>query len=151
MDFEMPEPQFDNHFNATDVTLKGDLYNGSGYYGQQATQLYVTLGKGCTLDGAISATETRHVDENGKQNTHFTINEYYYLGQVENRLFYNGDNDVEVTLVDGAVWNVTGDGILTALTVGEGCTLNGKVTVDGSEVVPEAGKTYKGDIRVSAK
>ena len=149
-DLEMlPEPQFDVRFDAADVILNGSLYNGSGYYGQQAKQLYVTLGRGAVLNGAISATETIHVDETGKQNTHFTCDQYYYLGHVANRPFYNGDNAVEVELEAGSVWNVTDRGIVTALTVHEGATLVGTVTVDGAEIVPEAGKTYTGEIVVS--
>lgn len=146
---EMPAPQFDVRFSASDVTLRGDLYNGSGYYGQPAKQLYVTLGKGASLTGAISATETIHVDENGRQNTRFTSEQYYYLGRVANRVFFNGDNAVEVVLEAGSVWNVTGEGILTSLTVRDGASLNGRVTVDGAAVVPEAGKTYAGCIVVS--
>ena len=145
---EMPEPQYDVRFTAADVTLAGDLFNGSGYYGQKAKQLYVTLGKGASLTGAISATETIHVDENGKQNTYFTSEQYYYLGHVANRPFYNGDNAVEVTLEPGSVWNVTGEGVITSLTVKEGAALNGQVTVDGETVIPQAGKTYTGAIVV---
>jgi len=131
----------DTFLNATDVTLNGNVYNGSGYYGQSAKPLFVNLGKGAVLNGAISATETRHIDENGKQNTHFTIKEFYYLAHVENRNFFNGDNTVEVTLSDGAVWNVTAPGIINRLTVGEGCTVNGIVTenADGTlTVAPKA-------------
>ena len=146
-----PPPQFDVHFKASDVTLNGSLYNGSGYYGQKAKQLYVTLDKDAVLNGAIAATETIHVDETGRQNTHFTIDQYYYLGRVANRNFFNGDNDVEVTLNAGSVWNVTGDSLLSALTVNEGAVLKGKVTVDGQVIVPEAGTTYKGRILVVAE
>lgn len=149
--FAPPAPEFDVHFSAKDVTLDGDLYNGTGYYGQKASQMYVTLGSGCVLSGAISATETRHIDENGKQNTHFTSEQYYYLGHVENRPYHNGDNDAEVVLESGAVWNITGEGILTALTVGEGCVFNGRAFMDGVEFVPEPGRTYKGLIRVREK
>ena len=145
---EMPEPQFDVRFIAADTELTGSLYNGSGYYGQPAKQLYVTLGKGAVLTGGISATETIHVDENGKQNTHFTSEEYYYLGHVANRVFYNGDNAVDVVLEAGSVWNVTETGVLTSLTVEEGAVLNGSVSVDGVPVSPEAGKTYTGVITV---
>jgi len=148
-DEEMPEPRFDVHFKASDTALTGDLYNGSGYYGQQAKQLYVTLGKGASLTGSISATETIHVDENGKQNTHFTIDEYYYLGHVANRVFFNEDNKVEVTLEAGSSWTVTKPGIITALTVMDGACLNGTVRVNGSDVRPEPGKTYTGIVEVS--
>ena len=144
-----PPPQFDVHFDAAGVTLAGNLYNGSGYYGQKAKQLYVTLGEGAELTGAISATETIHVDENGKQNTRFTIDQYYYLGHVANRPFHNGENDVEVTLKAGSVWNVAGAGILSALTVEEGAVLKGTVTVDGETLVPVPGTTYQGKITVA--
>ena len=131
----------DTFLNATDVTLNGNVYNGTGYYGQKPKPLFVTLGKGAVLNGAVSATETRHIDENGNQNTHFTIKEFYHLAHVENRNFFNGDNTVEVTLKDGAVWNVTAPGIINKLTVGEGCILNGTVTenADGTlTVAPKA-------------
>ena len=146
---EGPEPpQFDVRFKASRVTLDGSLYNGSGYYGQKAKQLYVTLGQDAVLNGAIAATETIHVDEKGNQNTHFTIDEYYYLGHVANRNFHNGENDVEVTLETGSVWNVTGESLVTALTVMEGAVLNGRVLLDGCEIAPAAGTAYKGSLRI---
>ena len=144
----MTEPRFDVRFHAADTALTGDLLNGSGYYGQQAKQLYITLGKGAKLTGSVSATETIHVDENGRQITHFTIDEYYYLGRVANRVFFNGDNRVEVTLEPGSSWTVTKPGVITSLTVCEGAALHGKVRVDGVELIPEAGKTYTGIIEV---
>ena len=144
-----PPPLPDVTFTAKDVFLSGALYNGSGYYGQKSKHLYVTLGAGAVLTGTISATETVHVDENGRQNTHFTSAEYYYLGRVANRVFHNGDNDVEVRLEAGSVWNVTESGLITALTVEAGAVLNGRVLVDGAAVVPEAGKEYRGRITVA--
>lgn len=150
-DFGPEPPEYDVHFSAKDVVLDGSLYNGTGYYGQKASQLYVTLGSGCVLTGAISATETRHIDENGKQNTHFTSEQYYYLGHVENRPYHNGDNDAEVVLENGAVWNVSGEGLITALTVGEGCVFNGRAFINGEELAPAFGETYRGLIRVCAK
>lgn len=141
-------PQFDVNFRAENVTLEGNLYNGSGYYGQKAKQLFVTLGQGAVLNGTIAATETIHVNEHGEQNTHFTIDEYYYLGHVANRLFHNGENDVEVTLEAGSRWNVTEEGLITKLTLCEGAAFNGRIVLDGETLVPEAGKTYEGVITV---
>jgi len=146
---EPPQPLYDVRFYAADTVLNGDLYNGSGYYGQPAKQLYLTLGKGAVLNGSVSATETIHVDENGKQNTHFTIDEYYYLGHVANRVFSNGDNAVEVVLESGSEWNVTKEGVISSLTVCEGAKLCGKVTLDGKEIIPEPGRTYTGKLVVS--
>jgi hypothetical protein len=139
-------------FTATDVDLNGDLYNGTGYFGGQAAdRLEVTLGKGASLKGSISATSIIHIDEKGDQNTHFTIREFYYLGHVTNRMFYNGGNDVSVTLKDGAVWTVTGTGAITGLTIGEGCKVTAPkgykvtITIDGVKKPIKTG-TYSGKI-----
>ncbi len=144
-------------FTATDVTLHGDLYNGTGYYGGQSSDLLkINLGSGCTLTGDIAATTIQHVDENGVQNTHFTIDEYYYLGHVANREFYNGENDVEVTLTDGAVWYVADSSLITKLVIDDSSNVaasNGKTLrmyVDG-RLTPIAAGTYQGSISLQAK
>ena len=135
-------------FNATNVALKGDIYNGSGYFGQDAKKVLVNIGAGAALEGAISATEIMHVNEKGEQNTHFTIKEFYYLGHVANRNFFNGDNFVEVELKDGGSWTVTGEGIINALTVGADCAFKGIVEVDGKVIALEPGKKYEGVLTV---
>ena len=139
-------------FTAIDVELNGNLYNGTGYFGGQAAdKLEVTLGKGASLKGTISATSIIHVDEKGSQNTHFTMKEYYYLGHVANKMFYNGGNDISVTLKDGAAWTVTGIGTITGLTIGKGATITAPkgssltMTVDGVKKPIRAG-TYEGKI-----
>jgi hypothetical protein len=135
---------------------EGDLLNGTGYYTQSGASLDVTIGKGASLNGAISLTETRHVDENGKQNLHFTINEYYYLGHVENRNFRNETASANVVLKDGGVWTVTGESLLSKLTVEKGAIkgAGGKtvvMSVDGKDIQIMEGKTYEGDIVISLK
>ena len=139
-------------FTAADVELNGDLYNGTGYFGGQAAdKLEVTLGKGASLKGTISASSIIHVDKKGNQNTHFTMKEYYYLGHAANKMFYNGGNDISVTLKDGAAWSVTGTGTITGLTIGEGCNITAPrgysvtMTVDGVEKPIKAG-AYNGKI-----
>ena len=139
----------DVNFRAADVELVGDFLNGSGYYGQEAKKLYITLESGTILTGTVSATETIHVNEKGEQNTHFTENEYFYLGRVANRNYYNGDNDVSVRLCAGSVWNVTGEGILTSFTMEDGAVFRGALTVNGETIIPEAGKTYTGILIVN--
>ena len=54
-----------------------------------------------------------------------------------------------LTVGDGAVWNVTGDSSLKSLTVMEGGTVQGDITLDGEPLAPEPGKTYTGDIQVT--
>ena len=57
-------------------------------------------------------------------------NTYNYLAarRVVNTPAYNGIGRIDVTLTNGAVWNVTGKCILNSLTVEPGCTVNGTVT-----------------------
>ena len=144
-----PEPRYDVSFTARDTDLEGDICNGSGYYRQQAKQLVVTLGAGTTLTGCISATETIHVDQHGRQNTRFTSREYYYLGRVANRPYFHGDNTVEVRLEPRAVWNVRGTGLITSLTVAEGAVFRGRASLDGTPFTPAPGRVYTGIITVS--
>ncbi len=138
----------------THGTYKGDVFNGSGYYNQSGNSLEVSIGKDATLDGVISLTETRHVDENGGQNTHFTINEYYYLGHVANRNYRNKTATISVVLKDGGTWKVTGESLITKLVVDNG-TVEGEngvkvvMEIDGKETAIQNGETYRGDIVIS--
>ena len=157
-----------NHLNVTGTELSGDIYNGSGYYGQTAVGIEVNLGKDAVLNGAVAQTETIHTDainytskvlpegtsaEDAGQLTSFTIAEYYNIGHVANRFYSNGDNTLVMNLTDNAVWNVTGDCLLSSLTIGDDAVVeaqNGtlEMTVDGepTELVPG---TYEGEIRIS--
>ena len=62
---------------------------------------------------------------------------------------YDADYGIALTVGDGAVWNVTGDSSLESLTVMEGGTVQGDITLDGQPLTPEPGKTYTGDIQVT--
>jgi uncharacterized protein YceK len=144
------------NLNLTNGVYTGNVYNGTGYYGQSGDVLNVTLGEGATLQGVISLTETRHVNENGEQNTSFTIEQYYYLGHVANRAYNNQNSNLAVTLSDGATWTVTDTSYLTSLTISDGTiqAADGKqvvMTVDGVETLIESGQTYTGDIVISVK
>ena len=134
--------------NVTNATLSGDIYNGSGYK-QMAAELNVTLGKGANLTGAISASTIKHTTDGGKtQNTNIPMSKYYQFGHVINKAYYNGANDVNLTLTDDAVWNVKDESIVTSLTVGANAKINGTVYVNGTKTTVEAGKTYTGTITV---
>lgn len=61
---------------------------------------------------------------------------------------YGDDQGTELTLENGAVWNVTGDSGLTKLTVEASCAVNGVVTVDGVVVDTSRGGSWEGSIRV---
>ena len=78
------------------------------------------------LDAFDGADETTAFAEQ-HQNTSFTINEYWSIGQVANLVNDNGGNAVNVTLTGDAVWNVSGTSLIASLTI-EG---------DAQVVVPE--------------
>lgn len=152
------------NFTATDVTLEGDFYNGSGNYyvegmggggAYTGNALNITLGTGVTLKGAIASTEVMHVDENGKQNTYFTINEYYYLGHMANQPNFNGANVINVELKDGAVWTVDGECLLQSLKIGAGCSVvvpaGYTITVDGEVVTALTVGSYDNVVITVAK
>jgi hypothetical protein len=139
------------NLNLTNGDYTGDVYNGTGYYGQSGDALNVNLDEGAAMQGAISLTETRHVNENGEQNTSFTIEQYYYLGHVANRSYNNQSSKLAVTLSDSATWTVTDTSYLTSLTIDDGTiqAAEGKqlvMTVDGVETPIESGITYTGNI-----
>ena len=120
---------------------KGNIYNASGSDGLEGTTLNVTFGEGAAYSGAIASTSAIHVTYDGSvaikenggnafddadeaaafaaryQNTSFTIEEYWSIGQVANLVNDNGANPVNVTLTDDAVWNVTGTSWVESLTI----------------------------------
>ena len=53
------------------------------------------------------------------QNTYFTINEYWNIGQVANLVNSNGANQIHIALTDDAVWNVTGTSLIESLTISD--------------------------------
>ena len=132
-------------FTFTNGDYSGNVYNASGsdnsQYGPlKGTTLELTIGEGATLTGAIASTAAIHVTYDGSvlvksnggyaydteeeaaeilayQNTSFTIDEYFSIGQVANLINYNGANDINVTLTDDAVWYVDGTSVITSLTI----------------------------------
>ena len=60
------------------------------------------------------------------------------------------NNGVWVSLKNGSTWQPVGVSYLTRLEVAAGCAIQGKVLVDGAEVIPEPGKVYTGAIQVVA-
>ncbi len=70
----------------------------------------------------------------------FTMNEVYMMGQVIN--FQAAGATTEVSLTNGANWNVTKDSYLTYLNVAEGCT----VTIADGVTLYIDGQAYTGTI-----
>lgn len=73
-----------------------------------------------------------------------------YLGEITNIAAPTVNNGVWVSLKNGSTWMPEGTSYLTRLEVSADSTICGTVTVDGTAVIPEAGKVYTGTIVVSA-
>ena len=128
-------------FTFTNGAYTGNIYNASGSDGLNGNALNVTFGAGAQYSGAIASTAAIHVTYDGSvrikenggyafddteeaatfaeqyQNTSFTINEYWSIGQVANLVNDNGANAVNITLTDDAVWQVTGTSLISSLTL----------------------------------
>ena len=128
-------------FTFTNGEYTGNIYNASGSDGLEGTTLIVTFGEGADYSGAIACTSAIHVTYEGSvavkdnggtafddadeaaafaaqyQNTSFTIEEYWSIGQVANLVNDNGANAVNVTLTDDAVWTVTDTSLIASLTL----------------------------------
>jgi hypothetical protein len=151
-------------FTFTGGNYTGNIYNASGSDGLEGTTLNVTFGEGAEYTGAIASTSAIHVTYDGSvavkesggyafddteeaaafaaqyQNTSFTIEEYWSIGQVANLVNDNGANAVNVTLTDNAVWIVTGTSLISSLTI-EG---EAQVVIPEGTVLSVKGVDYTG-------
>ncbi|MBQ6123336.1 MAG: hypothetical protein IJI59_16600 [Clostridia bacterium] len=147
-------------FTFTNGEYTGNIYNASGSDGLEGTTLNVTFGEGADYSGAIACTSAIHVTYEGSvavkdnggaafddadeaatfaaqyQNTAFTIEEYWSIGQVANLMNDNGANAVNVTLTDDAVWTVLDTSLIASL------TLEGSARV----IVPESATLTVGGV-----
>ncbi len=62
---------------------------------------------------------------------------------------FDANYGVSLNLLEGSVWNVTGESSLSLLTLAEGAVVNGEITLDGEPLAPEANVTYQGEILVT--
>lgn len=62
---------------------------------------------------------------------------------------YDAIYGVSLTVGKDSLWNVTGSSTLTSLTVEDGGTINGEITLDGAPLTPVPGETYTGNIVVT--
>ena len=82
------------------------------------------------------------------------MEQYYYLGHVKNLPYDNGVNPVSVSLTDDAIWTVTGECLLSAVSIGENARITApegkvlQVTVDDVEATLTAGNSYSGKIHI---
>ncbi len=143
-------------FTFTNGEYSGNIYNASGSDGLEGNTLDVTFGEGAVYSGAAAQTSAIHVTYDGSvsvkenggyafddadeaaefaaeyQNTSFTINEYFSIGQVANL--------ISVTLTDDAVWNVTGTSLISSLTISD----NASVVIPDDITLTVGGTEYTG-------
>lgn len=125
----------------TDITLRGDFYNG-----RRADQNLVLTFTGTRLDGVISASTTKHAISTIGED------EYDQLGRVTNTTQAAINNGVIVTVGAGSAWTVAGTSYLTSLTVAANAVVHaGTMTVDGTATPLVAGRTYTGAIVLQAR
>ena len=114
----------------TDMSVSGDVIHED-----YQRDMYITLA--CSsLTGTVNAYDCAHWNEAASAEG-FTD---YALDAS-----YETPHGVYITLEDGSAWTVTGESTLAGLTIGEGCTVTGTMTVDGAAVDPAPG-TYTGSI-----
>ena len=114
----------------TDMSVTGDILHED--YQRDMT---VTL-SAASLEGAIRAYDCAHWNAVAAAEG-FTD---YALDAS-----YDTAHGVVLVLADGSSWTVTGESSLIGLTIGEGCTVSGAMTVDGVPTEPVPG-VYSGVI-----
>lgn len=140
----------------------GGMFASEGIFGAHAVN--VSLSGGTQYTGVIASTEIQHGDWTDQSAGAFTANKTISfrdnegdpydvaratagamkLGHVVNQNFYNGYNDVNVTVSDNAKWVVRGDSMVTDLIVSDRAnvtaeqpvtvTVNGLLFLDGALV-----------------
>jgi len=144
------------------VDLKGDIYN-SVYRFTQALNVSLTDSK---LEGVISSSVVKHVDESGNQFNNAAVyaqgfggsdapeDGRLYLGRVVNEATESVNNGVTLKL-SNSTWTVTGTSYLNSLALENGASIVApagyslSMTVNGKSTKIEDGKTYAGNIRLS--
>ncbi len=142
----------------SNMTINGDIYNTMSRTKQA---LGVTLDN-VVMNGVVSSAYQYHVDENGEAVNNKTIysvtgfdsgwnTDYLYMGRIVNVATPAVNNPVELTLINGTVWNVDSINYLSMLTIDETSSIVADdlhISVDGQEVALTPG-TYEGNIIVA--
>ena len=147
----------------SNTTLIGDIYNASGWEGFKETVSLAGAGEyanevgggssastdlSVVLDnviytGLISTTEAYH------KKSVIGHADYDLIGEVTNTVCIPENAAVVVRLKNNTIWNVTGTGYVTSLTIDETSSIgNAKVYVNGKEIEVKTGTTYTGVVKI---
>lgn len=129
-------------------TYSGAISASHGYHSQY-TSTYINedgqeIGVIASPDWWGEYADEDWFSENGWDET--DVSWHYLLSNYTDVACESVDNGVIVQLTNGTTWDVTGESYLTMLIVGEDCTINGTMTVDGVETEIVPGTTYEGNI-----
>lgn len=139
----------DSYVNLSNMELEGSIFNSVW---ERIQTLKVTL-KNMKLTGAVSSSFANHVDmedkplPGGYQVDSDVIDSHLLLGRVKNTPAKAVNNPVALELAEGTLWTPVGDSYLETLVIGEGCSIQGKLFVNGVET-PAVPGTYTGDLVV---
>ena len=128
--------QHDTYASFSNMTVEGSIYNACW---ERIQDLQVTLDN-CRLTGAISSSVANHVDGAGKAlPVGFLIDQnvtdaHLGIGRLKNVPAPSVNNELTLTLKGGSKWTVTQTSYLDRLTIEDGSSIQGKVTVDGAPV-----------------
>lgn len=127
---------------ADSLASEGNYENEVGGGASAATDLSLTLDH-VAYSGVISTTQARHSQP--------VIGhlDYKEIGVVSHTVCVPERAGIIVRLRNHAIWNVTGTGYVTSLTIdGTSSLVGAKVYVNGQETQIEAGRAYTGVIRI---
>ena len=122
--------------NVHDTALAGDIVMSMAPAADSTSTMEVVL-DGASISGAVTLAEAELAIPDGN----ITLDNILDVGRVENTYAMRTDCALNVTLANGAVWNVTEDSFVTALNVDASSAVNGTVTpvAGGYLVSPAAG------------
>ena len=130
----------DDYHRKMHVTLDGTTLTGAAHY--YTCEEYADRAAAYVADAWAEAESSKAAweAEHGEGSSLLGTQEDILSWLVYDETYDPAMTGLEITLENGAVWNVTGVSRLTKLTVGEGCTINGVVTenADGTITVSPA-------------
>ena len=130
------------NLDGTSLTGAANYYTCEQYAARMAD--YVAAGW-----AEAEASKAAWEAENGAGSSLLGTQEDVLSWLVYEEIYDDAMNGLELSLSNGAEWNVTGESCLTRLEIGEGCVINGVLSVNGVETEAVPG-VYEGDIIVTA-
>ncbi|MBE6991078.1 MAG: hypothetical protein E7430_00665 [Ruminococcaceae bacterium] len=119
------------------------------HYSEKAVEVLDSYGNDVSyvfLDADYYVTENE-ADAEYIQLTKFSINQYFMLCHLLNRVYYNGYSKADVVVEDGGIWMVEEESLITSLKIERGAKVYGavKYNADGTLTLTPADKLLAAD------